>query len=53
MHFRLHSLGQTFVDSVQFQAVREMLEEAKWGSLFTGSVVCEVRDKMDQMEKQV
>ncbi len=53
LHFRLHALGQTFVDSIQFQAVREMLEEAKWGSLFTGKVVCDVRERMNQMENKL
>ena len=52
LHFRLHALGQTFVDSVQFRLVREMLEEAKWGSLFTGEVVNEVRQKLNQMENK-
>ena len=34
LHFRLNALGQTFIDSVQFFDIKNMLESARGGSLF-------------------
>lgn len=49
LHFTLHSLGQTFVDSIQFSDIREVLERSKKGILFTGEVVTKVRRLIDEM----
>ncbi|WCE31417.1 hypothetical protein [Vibrio sp. SCSIO 43137] len=50
LHFRLNALGQTFVDSVQFHQIREMLEQSKAGLLFDGVVISQVRSLLDVME---
>ncbi|MCQ1058176.1 helix-turn-helix domain-containing protein [Photobacterium sp. DNB23_23_1] len=34
LHFRLNALGQTFIDSVQFSAIKQMLDKARSGYLF-------------------
>ncbi|MGF1735535.1 helix-turn-helix transcriptional regulator [Photobacterium satsumensis] len=34
LHFRLNALGQTFVDSIQFQAIKQMLDDSRSGLLF-------------------
>lgn len=50
LHFRLNALGQTFVDSVQFSKIRDMLEQSKHGLLFDGEIVANVRTVLDRME---
>lgn len=49
LHFTLHSLGQTFVDSIQFSNIREVLERSKRGILFTGEVTVQVRQLINEM----
>lgn len=49
LHFRLHALGQTFVDSVQFLQIRQMLDLAKHGLLFEGELVEDVRAILTSM----
>ncbi|NOI67122.1 AraC family transcriptional regulator [Vibrio sp. 99-8-1] len=50
LHFRLNALGQTFVDSVQFHQIRDMLEKSKSGLLFDGEVIFQVRELLNVME---
>ncbi|MGR5076334.1 helix-turn-helix domain-containing protein [Photobacterium swingsii] len=50
LHFRLNALGQTFVDSVQFKTIKNMLDESRRGLLFEGCQNNEIHALLDNME---
>jgi len=50
LHFRLNALGQTFVDSVQFNTIKSMLELSKNGLLFEGPELGKIEPILDRME---
>ncbi|PSW10758.1 AraC family transcriptional regulator [Photobacterium sanctipauli] len=50
LHFRLNALGATFVDSVQFKPIKQMLDSASNALYFEGSELDEVHAFIDSME---
>ncbi|MGF1691084.1 helix-turn-helix domain-containing protein [Photobacterium kagoshimensis] len=50
LHFRLNALGQTFVDSVQFKTIKNMLDESRRGLLFEGCQNNEIHALLNNME---
>ncbi|WP_428673256.1 helix-turn-helix domain-containing protein [Photobacterium swingsii] len=50
LHFRLNALGQTFVDSVQFKTIKNMLDESRRGLLFDGCQNNEIHALLNNME---
>ncbi|NOH82628.1 helix-turn-helix transcriptional regulator [Vibrio sp. 03-59-1] len=50
LHFRLTALGQTFVDSIQFDMIKQMLEKSSYGTLFEGEEIHEITQILDKME---
>ncbi|KJF87346.1 helix-turn-helix domain-containing protein [Photobacterium phosphoreum] len=50
LHFRLNALGQTFIDSVQFSKIKNMLDHAKQGLLFESEWLDPLFEIMDNIE---
>ena len=50
LHFRLNALGQTFIDSIQFNNIKNMLNHAKQGLLFDGEELGPLFEIMDNIE---
>ncbi|MEC6907380.1 AraC family transcriptional regulator [Photobacterium piscicola] len=50
LHFRLNALGQTFIDSIQFTNIKNMLDKAKQGLLFDSGGLEAVFEIMDSIE---
>ncbi|WP_256384851.1 helix-turn-helix transcriptional regulator [Photobacterium toruni] len=50
LHFRLNALGQTFIDSIQFTNIKNMLDNAKQGLLFDSGGLEPVFEIMDSIE---
>ncbi|MGR5063198.1 helix-turn-helix transcriptional regulator [Photobacterium sp. DNB22_13_2] len=50
LHFRLNALGQTFVDSVQFHAIKQMLDDSRSGLLFDDPNSEGIKKYIDPME---
>ena len=50
LHFRLNALGQTFIDSIQFTNIKNMLDNAKQGLLFDSGGLDSAFEIMDNIE---
>lgn len=50
LHFRLNALGQTFVDSVQFKPIKQMLDDSRSGLLFEDRQNEAIRQYIEPME---
>lgn len=50
LHFRLNALGQTFIDSIQFTDIKNMLDDAKQGLLFESEWLEPLFDIIDNIE---
>ena len=50
LHFRLNALGQTFVDCVQFEQIKTMLDKSRSGMLFEGEQVAPLFQYFEIME---
>lgn len=50
LYFRLKALGRTFVDSIQFQQVKTMLEKSRDASLFTGDSIKNILFELNKID---
>ncbi|WP_094752432.1 helix-turn-helix domain-containing protein [Psychromonas sp. CD1] len=50
LFFRLKALGQTFIDSIQFQHVKNMLKKSRNSSLFIGDSINNIQSDIDTID---